>query len=466
MIAHRIKGLACLHKAILFVAITLSFWGYYLLYTAVGIHLVPGDFKPELYFLALAVGAGVACHKMNSGDTRLGALPLSAVLRLSIHQTARVIGALVALAFATHDAAVSRAFFLSYFALLGGIILLTNLVVPRLLTRAFFRARPLRTVLYASAADAHKLADWIDAHGDYGIAVLGYCNDEGRQPENSRLAYLGARHDFERLIHTATIDQVVADQNLFSKADALRFADACEHAGARTRFFLNIEALFPDMPVRSEHCGEYSFASYIPEPLENPLNRVLKRAFDLAVAVPVILFVLPPVTLLTALMQRIQSPGPVLYRQPRTGMNRRRFYIYKFRTMHLNDEIAKQATKGDSRIYPFGKLLRKTSLDELPQVLNVLRGEMSINGPRPHLINHDELFAKTVASYKVRHFVKPGITGLAQCKGLRGEITEHAALLNRVRYDMFYVAKWSLWMDIKIVLRTARQVIAPPKSAY
>jgi len=466
MLAHRIKGLACLHRAILFVGIAASFWAYLFLHRAIGFHPLSVNFEPGLYFLATLVGAIWSCRIVKSVDTRIGSMRLLEATRLSFHQVARIAGGLLVVAFVTRDLDVSRSFILGYFVVLGMVTMTVNFFAPRVLTRAFFRARPLRTVIYADAREATRLADWIHSHGRYGIEIVGYCNDEGRYQADTPLHYLGTRKDFERLVHTSIIDQVVADQRLFSAEEARAFADYCEHAGARARFYLNIESLFPDMPVLSEHCGTYSFASYTPEPLENPLNRVLKRGFDLAVAVPVALFVLPPVALLTAIFQRVQSPGPVFYRQQRTGMNRRRFSIYKFRTMHMNDVAARQATKNDSRIYAFGKFLRKTSLDELPQVLNVLRGEMSINGPRPHLIDHDDLFAKTVTNYKVRHFVKPGITGLAQSKGLRGEVTEHKLILNRVRYDMFYVAKWSLWMDIKIVVETAIQIIRPPKTAY
>jgi len=217
-----------------------------------------------------------------------------------------------------------------------------------------------------------------------------------------------------------------------------------------------------------EHNQHFAFAASTREPLENPCNRMLKRALDIAVALPVILLVLPPLTVVVWLAQRLQSPGPVFYGQLRSGLNRERFVIYKFRTMHEGPARlrAQQATKADSRVYAFGRFLRRTSLDEIPQFLNVINGTMSVSGPRPHLLEHDEQFDRLEQSYFKRHFVKPGITGLAQSKGFRGELLASTDLTNRVRYDELYVTNWSLGLDLWILLHTVRQVISPPRSAY
>lgn len=128
-------------------------------------------------------------------------------------------------------------------------------------------------------------------------------------------------------------------------------------------------------------------------------------------------------------------------------------------------EEIKQATAGDSRVYPFGDFLRRTSLDEIPQFINVLQGDMSVVGPRPHLDKHDELFAKIVQFYKTRNYIKPGITGLAQTKGYRGEITNPKQIEERVRYDFEYITHWSLWVDLWLILKTALQIFRPPDSA-
>jgi putative colanic acid biosynthesis UDP-glucose lipid carrier transferase len=127
---------------------------------------------------------------------------------------------------------------------------------------------------------------------------------------------------------------------------------------------------------------------------------------------------------------------------------------------------ARQARKGDDRIFPFGRFMRAYSLDEFPQFINVLKGEMSIVGPRPHLVAHDQEFSRSVKGYSTRFFVKPGITGLAQCNGLRGEITNPQLLANRIKMDVSYVTQWSIWLDLQITLKTALHMLFPPKSAY
>jgi lipopolysaccharide/colanic/teichoic acid biosynthesis glycosyltransferase len=204
--------------------------------------------------------------------------------------------------------------------------------------------------------------------------------------------------------------------------------------------------------------------------LENPLNRGLKRLLDVIVSLPVCLIVIPPLSLLFWAAQRLQSPGPLLYRQTRCGRRGVPFTIFKFRSMHVNGrelaDEAKQAVRGDRRVFPIGGWMRRMSLDEIPQFFNVLRGEMSVVGPRPHLLKHDEMFAAEAPFYRTRFFVKPGITGLAQVKGFRGEITNPAVLHERIRWDLAYIRGWTIWLDVLIIIRTVRHMILPPKSAY
>ena len=202
------------------------------------------------------------------------------------------------------------------------------------------------------------------------------------------------------------------------------------------------------------------------EPLEDPVNRFLKRALDIAVSLPVVLFLLPVVTLVVWLLQRAQSPGPIFHMQSRAGLQNRPFRIYKFRTMHPNHgQEARQAARDDDRIYPSGRWLRKLSVDELPQFLNVLHGEMSVVGPRPHLTDHNAAFARAMNNYHVRAMVKPGISGLAQISGYRGETRTDEDIIKRVSADIDYLENWSLSLDFKIILKTFRQVFFPPINA-
>jgi undecaprenyl-phosphate glucose phosphotransferase len=176
---------------------------------------------------------------------------------------------------------------------------------------------------------------------------------------------------------------------------------------------------------------------------------------------------LPPLTLLVAIVQRRQSPGPIFFRQTRSARANKPFRIIKFRTMSAtNYSPSKQATKNDERVYRFGRWLRKTSLDEIPQFLNVLWGEMSVVGPRPHMIVHNRKFEEIMASYRIRAFIKPGITGFAQVSGYRGEARTDSKILERVKLDIAYIENWSLWQDFIIVLKTAALTILPHETAY
>lgn len=203
------------------------------------------------------------------------------------------------------------------------------------------------------------------------------------------------------------------------------------------------------------------------EPLSNPLNEAVKRALDIVVSLLFLLLLFPVIWCFVAIGTRLSSPGPVFFKQKRTGYKGKAFTMYKFRSMKVNvraDEL--QATADDPRKTKFGDFLRRTSLDELPQFINVLRGDMSVVGPRPHMEKHTQIYTELVDEYLVRHMVKPGITGWAQVNGCRGETPTTGDMARRVRYDIWYIEHWSLWLDVKIVLRTAVQIIKGDKNAY
>jgi putative colanic acid biosynthesis UDP-glucose lipid carrier transferase len=190
-------------------------------------------------------------------------------------------------------------------------------------------------------------------------------------------------------------------------------------------------------------------------PLDDQYNALIKRGFDLLFSVLVTVLLFSWLFPIIAIAVKLSSPGPVFFKQKRSGLNNKGFNCYKFRSMKQNAEAdAKQATQNDPRITKVGAFLRKTSLDELPQFINVLKGQMSIVGPRPHMLKHTEQYANLVGNFMNRHAIKPGITGLAQIKGFRGEIDDFALLQNRVRLDRFYVNSWTLFFDVKIVFLT------------
>ena len=203
------------------------------------------------------------------------------------------------------------------------------------------------------------------------------------------------------------------------------------------------------------------------EPLQDELNRIIKRVFDVIFSSIVILLIYPWLIPLAALAIKISSKGPIFFRQLRSGIDNKEFYCYKFRTMRVNklsDEL--QACKEDPRITKIGSFMRKTNLDEFPQFLNVLIGDMSIVGPRPHMLKHTYEYSKLVDSYMVRQLVKPGITGPAQVYGFRGETKTTAEMEGRVELDIWYIENWSFLLDIKMIMLTIWNMIRGEEKAY
>ena len=201
--------------------------------------------------------------------------------------------------------------------------------------------------------------------------------------------------------------------------------------------------------------------------LEDPFNSFIKRCFDVLFSLLVIVLFLSWVTPLLAILIKIDSKGPIFFKQKRNGFNFQEFYCYKFRSMKINKQAnILQATKNDFRVTKLGKVLRKFSLDELPQFFNVLIGDMSVVGPRPHMIKENEKYKTSIDKFMVRHYVRPGITGLAQTKGFRGEIETDEDIINRIKQDIFYIENWSFILDIKIILVTIFNIFRGEKKAY
>jgi putative colanic acid biosynthesis UDP-glucose lipid carrier transferase len=197
------------------------------------------------------------------------------------------------------------------------------------------------------------------------------------------------------------------------------------------------------------------------------MDAVLKRATDLVFG-GIGLILICPVMLAIAIAVKISSKGPVLFRQRRYGLNGDEIFVYKFRSMTVTDDgpVVSQATRDDPRVTPVGRLIRRTSLDELPQLFNVILGDMSLVGPRPHAIAHNEMYRKLISGYMIRHKVRPGITGLAQVNGMRGETETLDKMSERVRYDLEYLRHWSPWLDLKIIFRTVGLIIGDSKNVY
>ncbi|MBF4472811.1 exopolysaccharide biosynthesis polyprenyl glycosylphosphotransferase [Flavobacterium sp. HJJ] len=201
--------------------------------------------------------------------------------------------------------------------------------------------------------------------------------------------------------------------------------------------------------------------------LDDTLHKIIKRAFDIIFSLVIIIGILSWLIPILGIIIKLDSKGPLFFAQKRNGLNNKEFNCFKFRSMAINKLAdVEQASKNDNRITKVGKFIRKTSIDELPQFFNVLFGNMSVVGPRPHMVKHTNMYAERIDKFMVRHLIKPGITGLAQTKGFRGEIETDKDIINRVRYDIFYIEKWTLLLDFKIIFYTVYNALKGDQKAY
>ncbi|MFT4095304.1 MAG: exopolysaccharide biosynthesis polyprenyl glycosylphosphotransferase [Niabella sp.] len=252
----------------------------------------------------------------------------------------------------------------------------------------------------------------------------------------------------------------------FDREEVKQLLTTSEKYMIRVRFLPTIGNLL-QMPLSVNYIGKIPVLSPRREPLLSEYNYILKRSFDIIFSSFVIVFVLSWLYPLIGLLIKSESRGPVLFKQKRSGMDNKPFMCYKFRSMVVNQHSdSVQATKTDARITRIGAFLRRTSLDELPQFFNVLKGEMSVVGPRPHMLSHTEQYRKQVDSFMVRQYVKPGITGLAQVSGYRGETREVEMMEKRVKSDIKYLQNWSFMLDMKIIFLTVWNVFKGEQNAY
>ncbi len=262
------------------------------------------------------------------------------------------------------------------------------------------------------------------------------------------------------------IDEIYSSVSKLSNKDLNQLIDYSDNN-------LKILKFLPDNKDIYSKRLDFTYYGYLPIlslrkiPIDEPFNKFVKRSFDVFLSLFVIVAILSWLTPILGLIIKLESRGPVFFKQKRNGLDYQEFYCYKFRSMRPNpDAHLYQISKNDPRVTRIGKIIRKTSIDELPQFINVLKGDMSVVGPRPHMVSHTHMYAEKIDKFMVRHFIKPGITGLAQVSGYRGEVEDDNHIINRVKYDIFYLENWSLLMDIKIVFQTVYNALNGEEKAY
>lgn len=317
-----------------------------------------------------------------------------------------------------------------------------------------------RQVIIIGASElGFKIAQALDNLPIRSHDLLGFFEDrqDSRVINELRPKVLGTLEDVVNYVSTHGVHQVYITLPMGSQPRIVALMEALQDTTASLY-------LVPDVFGISIIQGRLQELNGVPVVglCETPftgINAAVKRLSDMVLAAIIFVLILP-ILLILAIGVKLSSPGPVLFRQRRNGLDGEEILVYKFRSMRVMDDgaVVKQATKGDPRITPFGAFIRKTSLDELPQFINVLQGRMSIVGPRPHAVAHNEEYRKLIRAYMVRHKVKPGITGWAQVNGQRGETDSIDKMQARVEYDLEYLRNWSLSFDLQIIFRTIRLV--------
>ena len=353
-------------------------------------------------------------------------------------------------------------------------------VVKRVCEREFLKwlrskGRNTRMVLLVGSDPANmEIYRAIMSDPATGYKVIGYFGDDDEIPYP--VDHLGRVQDFLDLIKSDSeahnidgidlkIDEIYCALDN-DDIDAIRtIMNFCNRYVMRFCLVPRIQQSL-QLQLKPEMIGNGAVYTNYQSPLIYLSNRVLKRTFDIIFSSLVLICLLPFLPFI-ALIIKMQSRGPVIFKQMRTGINGRNFMCYKFRSMHVNkDSDNVQATKDDPRKFPFGDFIRKYNIDELPQFWNVLKGDMSVVGPRPHMLAHTKLYAQVVEKYMYRHYAKPGITGYAQVTGSRGETSELWQMEERVQKDIYYIENWTFWFDMRLIYQTIKTMFVHDENAY
>ncbi|MEO2072888.1 MAG: undecaprenyl-phosphate glucose phosphotransferase [Zunongwangia sp.] len=297
---------------------------------------------------------------------------------------------------------------------------------------------------------------------ELGYRYRGYFDNH---PSKS-ITYLGNIDQVFDFIRNNTVDEVYCMVSRLSSDQINELITFCDNNLIKIKMVPDNKEIYT-RAMNVELFGNVPILNLRKLPLDTDVARYTKRSFDIVFSSLIILFILSWLVPIIGILIKLESRGPVFFKQKRHGVNKQSFFCYKFRSMTVNKEAdTKMMTRNDVRLTKIGKFIRKTSIDELPQFINVLLGDMSVVGPRPHMEAHTREYENSVDKYLVRHYAKPGITGLAQIKGYRGEVVVKSDIINRTRLDIFYVEKWSLLLDVKIIIKTVLNAIGGEEKAY
>ncbi len=362
---------------------------------------------------------------------------------------------------------LSRTFFFTYYISFFILICTWRLLFRYYITQFRKKGRNTRSaIIIGSDSNAIEIYHEIVDNAAYGYRVHGFFYDE----ENNNLfpdsPHLGEVKEVIPALKKQYVNEVFCCLPSSRQKEILEITDYCENNMIRFYSVLNIRS-YLKRKMKMELFGEVPVLYIRDEPLLQPENKAMKRAFDFVCSTLFLCTLYPLIYIIVGSIIKITSPGPIYFKQERTGENGEIFNCLKFRSMKVNkDSDRLQATANDPRKTKFGNFLRKSNIDELPQFINVWKGEMSMVGPRPHMLMHTDMYSKLINKFMIRHLVKPGITGWAQITGFRGETKELSQMEGRVRKDIWYIENWSFLLDLRIMIKTFTNIIRGDKNAY
>ncbi|MEM7383509.1 MAG: exopolysaccharide biosynthesis polyprenyl glycosylphosphotransferase [Verrucomicrobiota bacterium] len=469
MISYRIAGISRIHLILQLGALGGLFWGILAILSTV-IYKDGFDWSAyRTYLMVLGASLVVEALTRRPGANVLLDRDPGSTVRATLRQIVVLALGLSVFLVLKQDTTINRPFFVLFTACYALVLYLSNRFLPPYLAKVYYgrhNRHQIKTVLLGTPQQVEAFSKSVVKPASLGLDILGYVTDGIDTPtESSRWKHLGSRNVLQQNLAKRNVEKLILLGLPDDLSDVKPLVSMSESHGVRFLLVNDLD-LRLGRPVVNKEVKGMNFMVLHNEPLEDPLNRVLKRALDIVFSAAMLVTVLPWATLFVWALHRLQSPGPLFYSQSRSGWRGRPFKLYKFRSLyHRDHDEAEQVSEGDPRVFSGGRFIRKFSIDELPQFWNVLRGDMSLVGPRPHLREQEDGFEQVIGNYWVRSFVKPGITGLAQVKGFRGATPTDSLIQERVNWDIRYLENWSLTMDLRILIGTLLQVLRPPKSA-
>ena len=364
--------------------------------------------------------------------------------------------------------AISRLRMIYFYGIFFVLLVFFRIVFMKMLKYVRAKGYNYRKVVIVGAnPTGQRMYNILSKDLTYGYKVMGFFDDNTDKKNSLSAPILGQFSDIEKYLVAENIDEIYIALGISKIGVINAITTICEQHMVRVKFIPDFQQYTNSRKVEISFYGNVPVLMFRKEPLEINLHRIMKKLFDLIFSLLVIVFIFPWLFPILILLIKGTSPGPVFFVQVRSGRDNQPFRCYKFRTMHTDTGGHKdQVSQNDSRVTRVGAFLRRSSMDELPQFFNVLKGDMSVVGPRPHMLLHTEQYSELINNYMVRNYAKPGITGWAQVNGFRGEIKKYFDVKGRVDHDIWYIENWSMFLDIKIIWKTFFDVIQKNKNVY